>query len=448
MSDSTTHRRTFLRGLGTALALPALSSLLPRGARAAAAAKPPQRMAFLYVPNGVHMEDWTPTAEGAGFALPYILEPLAPLQDKLTVLSGLTHDKARANGDGPGDHARAAAAVLTGSQPYKTDGADIRVGVSVDQLAAQQLGEATRFRSLELGIDRSAQAGNCDSGYSCAYSSNISWSSPSQPVMKETNPRLVFERLFGAGTAGERTAAQQQRDHDRRSVLDFVLEDANQLQGRLSGDDRAKLDEYFSSVREIERRLLAAELGGAAEIPGAERPAGRPNEFSEHVKLMADMLALSFQADETRIATFMFANEGSNRAYNEIGVAEGHHNISHHQGDPAKQEQIRDINRFHVTLLGHLLTKLDSVREPDGSTLLDNSLICYCSAIGDGNRHNHDDLPVLLAGSAGGALATGRHLVYPKNTPMCNLFLAMLDVMGVHVDSFGDSSGFLNGVTV
>lgn len=440
-----TPRRRFLRGFGTVLALPALESLLPRPARATAA-KPPVRMAFLYVPNGVHMADWTPTRQGTGWELPYILQPLAGVRDKISVLSGLTHDKARPNGDGPGDHARAAAAVLTGSQPRKTNGADIYVGVSVDQLAAQRIGAATRFRSLELGIDRSAQAGNCDSGYSCAYSSNISWSSPTTPVAKETNPRLVFDRLFGAGPAAERSAAEAKRDRQRRSVLDAVLADARALDAQLSGHDRAKLDEYLTSVREIERRLLAVELGGAAELPGAERPPGAPGSFGDHVTLMGDMLALAFQADQTRIATLMFANEGSNRSYPEVGVAEGHHNVSHHQGDPAKQQAIRDINRYHTTLLARLLERLDGVQEADGSTLLDNTVLCYCSAISDGNRHNHDELPVLLAGRAGGALRTGQHLVYPQNTPMCNLFLAMLDCVGVHEERFGDSTGWLTGV--
>lgn len=442
--SETLGRRRFLRGLGTAIALPAFESL---AAEAAVAPRPPVRMAFVYVPNGVHMPAWRPTGEGVGYTLSPTLEPLAAVGDKLLVLTGLTHDKARANGDGPGDHARSAATVLTGCQARKTDGADIHVGVSVDQLAARRLGGATLFPSLELGIDRSAQAGNCDSGYSCAYSSNISWRSPSSPVLKEINPRSVFERLFRAGGGEELTARQLQRNHDRRSILDFVLEDARDLAGRLGQNDRRKLDEYLTSVREVETRLARTELGDAAALAGAERPVGVPTEFEEHVRLMFDMLTLAFRADLTRVATFMYANEGSNRAYRSIGIGEGHHNLSHHQGDATKQEQIRRINLLHVELLAHFLNRLAATPEADGSTLLDNTMICYCSAISDGDRHNHDDLPVLLAGGAGGVLKSGRHLVYPRNTPMCNLFLAMLECVGVHEPNFGDSTGYLTGLT-
>lgn len=440
-------RRKFLRGLGTAMALPFLESVATGRAMAATAAKPPVRMAFLYVPNGVHMPAWKPATEGAGYALTPTLAPLAAVRSKLTVLSGLTHDKARANGDGPGDHARSAAAVLTAAQPYKTNGADIQVGVSVDQVAARRVGQATMFPSLELGIDRSAQAGNCDSGYSCAYSSNISWSSPSTPVAKEINPRLVFERLFRNGEPVELDARQAKQNRYRKSILDFVLDDAKALQRQLGNHDRAKLEEYFTSVEEIEQRLLRFELGEAAAVPGAQRPEGIPALFSEHVDLMADMLLLAFQTDQTRIATFMFANEGSNRAYPEIGVADGHHNLSHHQGDPEKQARIQDINLLHTRRLARILEKMDAIEEADGSTLLDNSMVVYCSAISDGNRHNHDDLPVLLAGRAGGALRTDRHLVYPQNTPMANLYLAMLDLLGVELEQFGDSTGHLTGLT-
>lgn len=444
------ERRAFLRGLGTALALPALASLTPRGARADEAPAtnpdgPPLRIAFLYVPNGVHMPDWTPASEGRDFELPPTLAPLASVRDKLTVLSGLTHDKARANGDGPGDHARSSAAVLTGCQPRKTDGADIHVGISVDQWIAQQRGEATTFPSLELGVDRSAQAGNCDSGYSCAYSSNIAWSSPSSPVAKEINPRLVFERLFGNGNTQEMGQAEVQRQAQRRSILDFVLDDARQLQSRLGGRDKAKLDEYLTSVRDIERRLARAELGEAADLPGAEKPAGIPGAYDEHTALMLDMLVLAFQADQTRVATFMFANEGSNRAYREIGVDEGHHELSHHQGDAHKQARIASINRLHTTLLAGFLERLNGIQEADGQSLLDHSLIVYCSAISDGNVHNHDELPVLLAGGGGG-VNSGRHLRFSKDTPMCNLYLSLLGSLGLTQDTFGDSTGYLNGL--
>ncbi|MCC7494777.1 MAG: DUF1552 domain-containing protein [Fimbriimonadaceae bacterium] len=445
MHATPVNRRHVLRGLGTALALPAFESLLPRPARAAA--RPAVRMAFVYIPNGVHMPAWTPTREGVGFDLPPTLAPLAAHREQLLVLSGLTHDKARANGDGPGDHARSAAAFLTGCQPLKTAGTDIRAGVSLDQLAAQRIGDQTAFRSLELGLDRSAQAGNCDSGYSCAYSSNISWSAPGTPVAKETNPRLVFDRLFVRGTSAEAASALSQRDRTRRSILDAVLEEARGLQDQLGGHDRDKLDEYLSSVREIERRLAFHELGGAVDLPGATRPSGPPGTFGEHARLMADMLALAFRADLTRVATLMFANEGSNRSYPEIGVGDGHHNISHHQGDTARQELIQQINRHHAEQFAYLIDTLAAAREADGSSLLEHCLVCYASAIGDGNRHNHDDLPVVVVGRGGGTWKTGRHLRFPANTPMCNLYLAMLETLGVHEPRFGDSTGYLTGLT-
>lgn len=446
--NSRIPRRVFLRGVGTAIALPMLESMLPASALAALSPRSkPMRMAFFMVPNGVHMPDWTPAGgEGPLGELPYILEPLKNVKHKINVLTGLTHDKARPNGDGPGDHARAAAAFLTGCQPRKTAGADIRVGISIDQYAAQEVGKRTRFRSLELGIDRSAQAGSCDSGYSCAYSSNISWLTPTTPVAKEVDPRLVFDRLFSNGSPEETAEQRAKRDRYRMSILDFVMEDARQLQKRLGVKDQQKLDEYLTGVREIEKRI---ELAGrtVAEAPGGiQAPTGIPQEYAEHVNLMFDLLALAFQADLTRIATFMYANEGSNRPYRSIGISDGHHDLSHHGGDPEKHRKIREINRFHVALLARFLEKLDSIPEGDG-TVLDNTLIVYGSAISDGNRHNHDDLPVLLCGRGGGAVRTGRHLVYPRNTPMNNLFLSMLDIARVPCHSLGDSTGRLTKLT-
>jgi len=444
-------RRTFLTGMGTAMALPLLEVMSPASARAAArrGAKPPLRLAFIYIPNGVNMKFWTPQSDGEGKAwqLPSILEPLAPVKSHLLVMSGLTQDKARPNGDGPGDHARSVGAFLTASQPYKTNGADIRVGISVDQFIGQKHGKSTRFPSLEIGTDRGRQSGNCDSGYSCAYSSNVSWRSPTEPVAKEINPRAVFERLFGNGKKSEMDASQEQRNRYRKSILDMVLEDAATLKKRLSGKDAVKLDEYFTSVREIEQRLLSAELGAAATVPGAKRPAGIPREWSEHVRLMGDMLTLAFQTDLTRVASFMFANAGSNRSYRAIGVPEGHHSISHHQGNPVKLEKIRKINRHHCEQLAYMLKKMQAIQEADGSTLLDNSLIVYGSGIGDGNRHNHGDLPVLMAGKGGGTVKTDRHVTYPRNTPMANLFLSMMDRVGIHAEGFGDATGRLDKLT-
>jgi hypothetical protein len=434
-------RRTFLRGCGTALALPLLESTALAGPAAAA----PKRLAFVFLPNGIHMRDWTPAQVGADFELPYLLEPLAPVRDRAMVLTGLTHDKGRANGDGPGDHARSAAVFLTGAQPYKTDGANLRAGVSVDQVAAERIGRFTRFPSLELGCETSRQSGGCDSGYSCAYSSNISWRTPQSPMLKEIDPRLLFERMFGAGDESD-AAARAQRLAERKSILDFAREDAVRLGARLGGADRRKLDEYFDGVRAIERRIEMAERAGAGEapVPGIETPAGIPREYAEHLRLMYDLLTVAFRTDLTRVATFMTANEGSNRTYPEVDVRDGHHTLSHHGGDPSKIEQIRRINRFHLEAFARFVSGLRAVPEGDG-TLLDACTVVLGSGISDGNRHNHDDLPVLLAGGGGGTLATRRHVRVARETPMCNLYLTLLDNHGVRLPRFGDSTGRLEG---
>ena len=441
-------RRTVLKGLGTAVALPILDCMAPAVSLGADAAKKsaPLRMAFIYIPNGMHMEEWTPKEIGDKFTLPSTLEPLNSVKQELLVLSGLTADKARANGDGPGDHARAMSAFLTGRQPKKTHGADIRVGVSVDQLAASQVGSKTRFPSLELGIERGLNAGNCDSGYSCAYSANVSWKGESTPQAKEVNPRLVFERLFAGENKSESEALRAKRDRYKLSILDFVMEDAGNLKGRLGGKDQRKLDEYLTAVRELELRLARTD---STTLPGNQKyakPAGVPNDYQEHIRLMNDLLVLAFQGDVTRISTFVFANDGSNRSYRSIGVPDGHHDLSHHGGNKEKQKKISQINRFHITQLAHLLERLKSVKEGDG-TLLDNCMIVYGGGIGDGNRHNHDDLPILLAGKAAGAFKTGRHIRYPKETPLTNLYLAMLERMGTPVKSFGDSTGVLKDLS-
>jgi hypothetical protein len=434
-------RRTVLRGLGTALALPWLEAMGPLTnwvAGAAPAAAAPNRMAFLYVPNGANMPDWTPKKEGADFDLPAILEPLAPVKDYLLVLTGLTADKARPNGDGPGDHARALSAFLTGCQPRKTDGTDIRAGISVDQVAAARIGDQTRLPSLEIGCEQGAMAGNCDSGYSCVYSSAISWRSATQPLPKEVNPKLVFERLFGGPTAD-----RLRRDRNRKSILDFVREDSRDLEGRLGANDRRKLDEYFAAIRDVELRIEKAAKMPEVQPAGATRPAGIPTRMDEHLRILCDLLVLAFQTDATRVCTFVFANEGSNRSYSFIGVPEGHHDLSHHGGDPKKRAKIRDINRFHVSQLAYLLTKLKAIREGDG-TLLDHCMIAYGSGNSDGNRHNHDDLPILLAGKGCGTIETGRHLRFPRNTPLNNLWVSMLDRIKAGVPALGDSTGRLS----
>lgn len=441
-------RRTFLRGLGTAIALPMLEAMLPASSRAAgavhAAKLPPKRMAFVFMPNGINMADWTPKQTGSSFELPYLLEPLAPVKDELLVLSGLAHDKARPNGDGPGDHARASATYLTGCQARKTQGADIRVGVSVDQVAAPQLGQATRLGSLELGCDYAQLAGNCDSGYSCAYSFNISWRTASTPMPPEVDPRLVFERLFGSGSAVERAAHRARRQHAQHSILDYVREDAQRLQAQLGATDRRKLDEYLMAVRELEQRLDRAQPFEAA-TPAFDRPAGIPKDYAEHVRLMYDLMALAFQTDSTRVATFMVAHDGSNRSYPFIGVSDGHHDLSHHGNNPEKQKKVARINRFHLEHFARFLIKLKSIREGEG-TLLDRCMIVCGSGIGDGNAHNHDNLPVLLCGRGGGSLRTGRHIRFDKETPMTNLYLSMLERAGVSVERLGDSTGKLAGL--
>jgi hypothetical protein len=444
--DRRISRRLVLKGLGTALALPLLEAMGPALALADGISPrktPPKRLAFLYVPNGIHMQEWTPAAVGANFTLPSTLEPLQPFQNELLVLSGLTLDKARANGDGPGDHARALGAFLTARQARKTDGADIRAGVSVDQIAAQKIGQHTKFSSLEIGCEAGRQAGNCDSGYSCAYSSNISWRTESMPMAKEVNPRLVFERLFGNLVKGEMGASQARRERYKLSILDLVMEDANLLRGRLGATDQRKLDEYLSAVREMEVRIARADTAAVGdEATRMTKPAGVPTNYEEHLRLMADLLVLAFQTDQTRVSTFVLANEGSNRSYRFLGVPEGHHDTSHHGGDPLKHAKLKKINRFHITQLAYLLGKLQSVQEGEG-TLLDNCMIVYGSGIGDGNRHNHDNLPVLLAGKGGGALQPGRHLRYPKETPLANLYLSLLDRIEAPTDSLGDSTGRL-----
>jgi hypothetical protein len=436
-------RRTVLKGLGTAVGLPLLEAMLPVAALAGSAARKaaPRRMAFLYIPNGVNMADWMPKTVGSSFDLPRTLEPLNPLKDNVLVLSGLTADKARAHGDGPGDHARAMAAFLTGRQARKTHGADIRVGISVDQLAAQKIGSQTRFPSLELGIERGLNAGNCDSGYSCAYSANISWRTESTPMAKEVNPRLVFERLFAGEVKGEAASARARRGRYQLSVLDFVMEDASRLKTRLGTTDQRKLDEYLSSVRELELRI--ARTDGNQQGPGGmSKPAGIPTEYHEHLRIMGDMLVLAFQADLTRIATYIFANDGSNRSYRFINVPDGHHDLSHHGGNKEKLAKISQINRFHIEQFAYLLSRLKGIKEGNG-TLLDNCMIVYGGGISDGNRHNHDELPILLAGKGGQTIQTGRHIRYPKETPLTNLFVSILERMGAPTPSFGDSTGRL-----
>ena len=437
-------RRAFLRGIGAAIALPALDAMAPALA-SAAATKAPTRLAFAYVPNGIIMKDWTPSAAGNAFEFTNTLMPLEPLRNKLMVLSGLSHHNAEALGDGPGDHARAGACFLTGVHPKKTSGADIQSGISADQIVARELGDATRFRSLEFGCEDSRTVGDCDSGYSCAYTNSISWRTPTSPMPPETNPRAVFERLFGAD-ANLDPETRARRLRSRMSILDLVTERTQSLSGSLGASDRRKLDEYLYAVREIEKRIQMAENDPQQIKPNMEEPGGIPVTFTEYVKLMYDLQVLAFQTDMTRVSTMVVAREGSVRTYGEIGIPDPHHPLSHHRGNAEWIDKLVKINRYHVDWFGYFLQKMDSIQDGDG-TLLDHSMIVYGSAISDGNQHSHDDLPALLAGGGNGCLKPGRHVIYKPETPMANLYLTLLDRVGVKPEAIGDSTGKLEHLT-
>jgi hypothetical protein len=448
------NRRHFLRGIGVALALPALESFL--GSKTYAAAVPqttspvagtPVRMAFVYVPNGVIGDRWNPIGVGSDFQLNETMKPLSEFRGEFQVISGLEHQNGRAGGDGGGDHARATATILTGARPKKTAGSDIRLGVSVDQVAASEIGKQTRFASLELSCDGVRKSGACDSGYSCAYQFNLAWRSDTQPVAPESNPRLVFERLFGTGARENDRSAQAAAAQIRaRSLLDFVREDAKQLQGLLGKNDRHKLDEYLTGVREVEQRLRHMEEFGPLPKVGVAVPDGTPQDYQAHIRLMMDMLVLAFQTDSTRVSTFLMAHDGSNRSFQQIGVPEGHHDLSHHQDDAAKIAKLTKIDLFYSQQLAYLLKRLKETKESNGKSLLDNSMIVYCSGLSDGNRHAHDKLPVILAGRGGGLLHPGSHTSLTQATPMSNLHLSLLRKVGVKAERFGDSTGVLQGI--
>jgi hypothetical protein len=431
-------RRTFLQGLGAAIALPALDAMTPAFA-APAARQAHLRLAFTYVPNGITMPDWTPAGTGRAFELSRILAPLAPHRDDVLVLTGLAHKNAYALGDGPGDHARAAAAYLTGVHPRKTAGADIQNGVSVDQIAAAHIGADTRFRSIELGCDDSRAVGNCDSGYSCAYTNSLSWRSPTSPMPPETNPRLAFERLFGSFDAGLDADTRARRNYYRRSILDAVMERTRGLVPDLGPSDRRKLDEYITSIREIERRIELAEQDMRDLPPGLEAPTGVPVLYGDYARLMFDLQVVAFQADLTRVSTLMMGREGSLRTYPEIGVPDPHHPLTHHGGKPDWIERVTQINHHHMELFAGFVQKLRDTPDGEGS-LLDHCLVVYGSGIADGDKHSHENLPVLVVGRGGG-LESGRHIAYPEGTPMTNLYLTLLDRLGVREDAIGDSTG-------
>ena len=437
-------RRTMLRGVGAALALPMLDSMTPAmAAPATLNTAPALRLAFTYIPNGINFKEWKPATEGANYEFTRILKPLEKYREDILVLSGLDLHNGNALGDGGGDHARAGASYLTGVHCRKTTGSDIHGGVSADQMAASVVGAKTRVASLELGCEDSRTVGNCDSGFSCAYTNSISWRTPTMPMPPETNPRVIFERLFGSDDLKVDPAVRARRTLLRTSILDLVGERTRKLEADLGPSDRHKLDEYMTGVREVERRIQMAESDTRRFVPSIDEPAGVPVEFAEYTKLMFDLQILAFQADLTRVSTFMIGREGSVRTYAEVGVPDPHHPITHHQNKPELLEKIAKINVFHVQLFSYYVEKMRSIQDGDGS-LLDHSMVVYGSALCDPNRHQHENLPTLLLGRGNGKLNPGRHVVYPQGTPMTNLYMALLDRMDVHPERIADSTGLLS----
>ena len=446
-------RRHFLRGLGACVALPALGSLLPTrmlasttAARLATTATgAPLRTAFISFPNGAIPARWWPEGGLTDFRLNATLQPLEGMRKHLQILGGLAQANANPGNDGGGDHARGNSVFLTGVRLNKS-ATDVRAGISIDQVIANHAGHLTRFPSLELTCDAGRKSADCDSGYSCAYVYNVSWQSPTTPMTPEANPRLVFERLFGPGAHGERAANAQRRMMDRRSVLDFVMNDARRMQGRLDATDRSKLDQYLTGVRDVESRIQQAERFGANVDPTRATPSGIPTAHAEYVELMYDMMLLAFQTDSTRVATFMLGHDGDNRSFSDIGISEGHHDLSHHQNNPERVDKVAQIDRWYAEQFGKFLQKMEATPDVDGHSLLYNSRIVYGSGNADGNRHTHENLPVLLAGGGGGLLTSGRYVQH-GNKPMSNLFLSLADHAGVtDLERFGDSTARLENV--
>ena len=449
------QRRTFLRGMGVAMGLPLLDAMVP--ALYGKEIETPVRMAYVYVPIGAIMDHWNPSYTGQLRELPRILKPMEPFRENMLLLGNLTHNGGRALLDGGGDHARATGGYLSGVQPKKIaedssygdrngkSVAAIKAGITADQIVANQIGGKTRFASLEVGMEDAQQAGNCDSGYSCSYTNNLAWKSDSQPLPPTLDPRALFERLFG-DDGDLSLQARDRRNLYRRSILDYVTEDSKKLETRLGPSDRSKLDQYLTSVREVELRIQQNEKHNQQVDPGMEKPGGTPGDFAEHFKLQSDMITIAFQADLTRTVTFLVGREGSNRPYREINVPEGHHNLTHHRNNPEMIEKVAQINCYHIRTFAAWMEKMQSHKEGD-RTLLDNSMICYGSGISDGNKHTHEDLPTMILGSGGGFLKTGRRIVYRRETPICNLYLTMMEAMGVQRETFGDATGHLPELT-
>lgn len=436
MTTPKLSRRTFLRGCGVTLGLPWLEAMLPCALAAPPSVhKPPLRLGWIYFPNGMVREFWTPKGSGRNFEFNKTNAPLQAVREHITLITNLAHDKARPNGDGPGAHAREGATFLTGVQAKKTGGKDIYLGESIDQAIARHIGRATRLPSLELGVEPSRKEGRCDSGYSCIYLSNISWRSPTQPSGVEISPRRAFDRLFGA--PGEEGRRFRERAADRQSVLDFVADEAKALQQHLGTTDRRKLEEYFESVRAVEKQITQMNNQPAVDVPTDQRPTAEPEDFVTHIRIMYDLMTLAWQTDSTRVITFMLANSQTNRVYDNLGIKSGHHQLTHSTGQEA---DIQKIDQFLVEEFTRFIKKLSAIREGHGS-LLDHCLITFGSAMGDGRKHDHHELPVVVAGHAGGAVAGGRCLTLPRETPMSNLFVTTAQLAGVPLERFGDSSG-------
>src|SRR6058998_2572012 len=435
-------RRTVLRGLGVSLALPLLDSMVPAlTALGQTAAAPVRRLGVFYVPNGMSMPYWWPKAEGPLKELPPTLQSLNAHKDNVLLCGGLA-DEAANLVKGGGDHARSAGTFLT-CVPFKiTAGADVYAAVSMDQLAARELGKETQLSSLELGIESNAMVGSCDGGASCAYTNTIAWSNETTPLPIENDPRAVFERLFGTSGSTDRGARLARIEQDR-SILDFVNAQISGLQRIIGPTDKLRVNEYLDSVRDVERRIQMAEQQNSRELPVVDQPIGIPADYAEHTRLMMDLLALAYQTDLTRVSTFMLAKEVSGRAYPEIGVSDSHHPLSHHQDEAAKLERLHKVNEYHFQQFAHLVAKLAATPEGDG-TMLDHTLFLYGTGISDSNTHFHDDLPIAVVGGQKAGITGGRYVRHAKGTPIANLYLAILDNLGVHLDQFGDSTGRLN----
>jgi len=436
------QRRSFLKGVGVAIGLPMLDAMIPALSAASKLPNSPTRMSFVYVPNGVVMDHWTPATLGANFEMDGILKPLQPYSNQTLVISGLMDNNGNALGDGGGDHARAASSFLTASHPRKTEGADIHVGVSADQVVAEFVGTGTRLSSLQLGLDDSRTVGHCDSGYSCAYTNSVSWKSPTTPLPPEANPRAVFERLFGAVDTTIDAATRARRARYRNSLLDMTRDETQSLVVTLGASDKRKVDEYLDSIREVEKQIQMAEKDDRNVAPSMDEPAGIPAVYADHAKLLYDLQVLAFQSDLTRVTTMVMGREGSVRTYDEIGVPEPHHPLSHHRNAPEALAKLTKINTFHVELFAQFIARLKATPDGDGN-LLDRSMILYGCGIADSNRHTHEKLPILIMGGASGGVQTGRHIATKEDTPVANVFLSMMDRMGVAKDSFGDSTGKL-----